>query len=395
MTEALSAPSVARRRAGVVRRVVAAALALAAVAVTPARADALLDEVVEFAGTVFFLEVDAPGVVVAAVRDGDSAVFGFGETRAGNGVAPDGDTVLRIGSITKAFAGTMLAHAVAASEVGFTDPVAPLLPGALGEAAAGRQPIRLVDLATHAGGLPREVPHAQGPADDPFAPITHDVFAAWLADTPLLFRPGSAMLYSNFGFDLLSAALATAGGKPYETLFRERIAGPLGMADTGFAVDAAMAGRLMSGHGFDGAPLPEVPSGAVITGSGGLRSTANDMVRWMRWHLAGAAAADMDREVRFLDHAVYVRRDGLATVSGLDESGRMDGMGLGWVAMNATAERPFMLQKAGALQGQMSYLAFAPEHGVGVFVSMNRFDFSAAYAMAGFVNQLVVELAGG
>ncbi|WP_127595626.1 D-alanyl-D-alanine-carboxypeptidase/endopeptidase AmpH [Nitratireductor alexandrii] len=377
------------------RQLAAALLAssVAGFAATPAAAGPLLDETVSFAAEIFFLDVDVPGVVVAAVKDGETTVVGLGETRKGNGRTPTGDTVLRIGSITKAFAGAMLAHAVAAGEAGFTDPVAPLLPDALGAAAAKRQPIRLIDLATHAGGLPREVPRAPGPDSDPFSTITDDAFATWLDGNDLLFRPGSAVLYSNFGFDLLSAALAGAGKKLYPQLLAERVTGPLGMVDTRFELAGDMAERLMSGHGFDGAPLPDVPSGAVITGSGGLRSTANDMLRWLQWHLDDTADGAA-REARFLDHAVYLRRDGLATVVGMDESGRMDGMGLGWVAMNATAQRPFVLQKAGALQGQMSYLAFAPEKQVGIFVSMNKFDFSAAYAMAAFANQLLVELAG-
>ncbi len=369
------------------------ALSVAGLSATSATADPLLDETVSFAAEIFFLDVDVPGVVVAAVKDGESTVVGLGETRKGNGVTPGGDTVLRIGSITKAFTGAMLAHAAAAGEAGFTDPVAPLLPGALGAAAAKRPAISLVDLATHAGGLPREVPRTPGPDADPFSTITDDAFASWLQDNALLFRPGSAVLYSNFGFDLLSAALATAGKKPYPQLLAERVTGPLGMADTRFDLAGDMADRLMSGHGFDGAPLPDVPSGAVITGSGGLRSTANDLLRWLQWHL-DAAADGPSREARFLDHGVYVQRDGLETVVGMDESGRMDGMGLAWVAMNATGQRPFILQKAGGLQGQMSYLAFAPEKRVGIFVSMNKFDFSAAYAMAAFGNQLLVQLAG-
>lgn len=367
------------------------AMAVAAVLPASLRADALLDQAVEFGGTIFFLDVGVPGVVVGAVHEGETSVAGFGETQRGNGIEPDGDTVLRIGSITKVFAGEMLAHGVARGEVGFTDPVAPLLPGRLGEAAAEHPPIRLVDLATHAGGLPREVTHPEGSDDDPFGPITHAAFADWLEDNALLFEPGRAIAYSNFGFDLLSAALSTAGDVPYPTLLRDRITGPLDMQDTGFEITDAMSGRLMSGHGFDGAPLPEVPSGDVITGSGGLRTTTNDMLKWIGWHLDRES---MPAEVRFLDHAVYVQREGMEMVQSMDESGHMDAMGLGWVVMNPTADRPFILQKAGALQGQMSYVAMAPEQGTAVFVTMNQFDFAAAYAMADFANGLLLEITG-
>ncbi len=356
-----------------------------------AHADALLDEAVAFNGTILHLQSDAPGLILGAVRGGETSIMGFGETQLGNGITPDADTILRIGSITKVFAGEMLAHAVARGEVGFTDPVGGYLHGRLGEAVAKHPPIRLIDLVTHSAGLPREVPRAESPPEDPFATITHDAFAKWLETEQLQFEPGSSIAYSNFGFDLLSAALSDAGGMPYADLLDERITRPLDMTDTGFDLIEATADRLMTGHAPDGSPLPDVPSGSVITGSGGLRSTASDLLRWMQWHLDHGGP---DKEVRFLDHAVYVQRDGMKTVLAMDESGRMDAMGLGWVAMASGAERPFVLQKAGALQGQMSYIAFAPEHGTAVFVSMNQFDFASAYAMTELANGLLANLSG-
>lgn len=248
-----------------------------------ARADAVLDEAVAFNGTILHLQVEAPGLVLGAVKDGEISVVGFGETRQGNGVAPDGDTVLRIGSITKVFTGEMLAHAVARGEAGLADPVGGYLDGRLGQAVAEHPAIRLIDLATHgrrvaARGTPR-----RQPPDDPFATITPDAFAEWLETNPLLFTPGRSISYSNFGFDLLSAALSTAGNSPYADLLAERITSPLGMADTGFELNEGMADRLMTGHAPDGTPVPDVPTGEVITGSGGLRSTANDLLRWMQW----------------------------------------------------------------------------------------------------------------
>ena len=45
------------------------------------------------------------------------------------------------------------------------------------------------------------------------------------------------------GFDLLGAALAEARGRPYADLLRERITGPLGMADTTLAPSAEQCAR--------------------------------------------------------------------------------------------------------------------------------------------------------
>ena len=147
----------------------------------------------------------------------------------------------------------------------------------------------------------------------------------------------------------------------------------------------------MQGHGFDGKPLPEVPTGEVIVGSGGLYSTPKDLLRWMQWHLDRRSTKDA--EIRMLDHAAYLVRDGLNAVQGMDESGHMDAMSLGWVVMMPEGNRPLILQKAGGLQGTFSYIAFAPTRGVAAFVAINTFDFSAAMGMAEAVNQMIATLA--
>jgi D-alanyl-D-alanine-carboxypeptidase/D-alanyl-D-alanine-endopeptidase len=45
----------------------------------------------------------------------------------------------------------------------------------------------------------------------------------------LLFAPGTGILYSNFGFDLLAQALANAAGKTYADLLKERVLDPAGL----------------------------------------------------------------------------------------------------------------------------------------------------------------------
>jgi serine-type D-Ala-D-Ala carboxypeptidase/endopeptidase len=363
---------------------------MARIGVRAGRADPLLDEIVDFAGQIFFIETKVPGLVIGAVRNGEVSVRGFGE-RAGPGSAPpDGETLLRIGSVTKAFTGEVLAHMTAAGTVQLTDPLVKLAPDFTGASDPDVQRIRLLDLATHAGGLPRELPHEPGSDADPFAPITRDGFAAWLKKERLMFAPGRSVLYSNFGFDLLAIALSEAAKRPYPDLLRDTITGPLAMKDTGFTLTDEQKGRLMRGHGFDGALMPIVPTGSTIVGSGGLYSTPNDLLRWMRWHLDrfGADGA----EARVLDHALYVMRDGLEVASGMDESGHMDGLGLAWIGMMAEKDTPFVLQKSGGLQGTFSYVAFAPTRGVAVFIAINKFDFAAGLQMGKFANELLASL---
>lgn len=212
-----------------------------------------------------------------------------------------------------------------------------------------------------------------------------------LKDQELLFAPGTGLHYSNYAFDLLGEALSNSAGKPYAQLLQERVFAPAGLRDTTVRLSDAQKARLFQGHAPDGKAYPLTDVSDMQAAASGLFSTPNDMVRWLKWHLDRFGREEA--EMRTLDHAAYRARDGLDPVSGLDESGHMDAMGLGWVVMNPQAARPLILQKAGGRQGTLSYIAFSPARGVGVFISINKFDFTAGSSMPAFANELISQLA--
>jgi serine-type D-Ala-D-Ala carboxypeptidase/endopeptidase len=353
--------------------------------------DRLLQEAVEFTGAVLFLEHKVPGLVIGAIRGPERAVSGFGETRKGTGASPGEQTMLRIGSVTKAFTGEVLASLVAGDTVKLTDPLEKHLGWKVSVPTLEAKVVRLIDLATHSAGFPREVPHGPGPADDPFSTITEDSFKTSLGRDRLLFAPGTGALYSNMGFDLLAAALAGASGRSYADLLRERITAPLRMNDTVFSLTPDQRTRLMQGHDFEGKPLPDVPTGSIIVGSGGLYSSVSDILTWLQWHVD--RSSNQGAEMRLIAHATWLVRDGLMPVYGFDESGKMDGVALAWIVMMPQGNRPLILQKAGGLQGIFCYAAFSPTRGVGALIVINQFNFGAAMAMATAVNELIANLA--
>jgi len=353
--------------------------------------DKLLEETVGFAGEILFLQSHVPALVIGAVHGGKTAVFGFGETSDGSGKPPDRHTMLRVGSLTKAFTGQVLASLVADGTVEFTDRLQDRLGWNVKIPSRDGHQIRLIHLATHTSGLPREVEREPGPPEAPFSTLTPEAYRKALDSDPLIFAPGTGALYSNFAFDVLSAALSHAAGMPYDKLLERRVLDPAGLKDTVLSLRAGDHARLLQGHNFDGKPLPDVKTPMIAGGASGIYSTPDDILRWLSWHLD--RFAPKNTEVRFLDHAAYIQRDGLNPVSGLDESGHMDAIGLGWIVMAPQVNRPLILQKAGGLQGVFTYTAFAPTRGVGVFVAISKFDFGAAMAMAGVVNQLIGDLA--
>jgi D-alanyl-D-alanine-carboxypeptidase/D-alanyl-D-alanine-endopeptidase len=163
------------------------------------------------------------------------------------------------------------------------------------------------------------------------------------------------------------------------------------MTSTTFNLAPGDEANAMQGHDFFGAPLPFVPTPVSIECAAGLHATAADMQKFMAWHLDRDAAEDT--EVRRMSHAAWLWRDGLTPLVGLDDAGEMAAMSLGWVVVAPEGTRPLILQKTGGLQGMFSYVAIAPERGVGVFTAMNAFSVGGFPLMVTTANNLIAELA--
>ncbi|WP_417583680.1 D-alanyl-D-alanine-carboxypeptidase/endopeptidase AmpH [Pelagibacterium sp.] len=366
------------------KHILAAATAALLVSSPALANDPLLDEMVGFTGQIFHLDTGVPGMVIAAVRNGESTVFGFGEVRTGSGIEPDGETQIGIGSITKSFTGLALARLAVRGDVALTEPAGPFLSVVDTLPGYDGKEIRLIDMATHRSGLARELEPRDG-----IERYSDASFAANLADSPLLFAPGEGMLYSNVAYDLLAMALAGASGMDYADLVQEKLLDPMGMTSTGYL--RPQGDNVMTGYDWNGVEMDPGEPVPNRFGASSLYATANDMVKYLHWNLD--RFDQIDAETRAISHAAWAIRDGLNPVAGMDESGHMDAMGLGWVIMMPEGDRPLIIQKAGGTDGVFSYLAFAPSRGVGVFISINQFDFSAATAMANVANQLIARLA--
>src|SRR5258707_9281299 len=168
-------------------------------ATTATSDDALLKEVVTFEGQILFLGMNVPGMIVAVVGKGESVVVGFGKRAEGAG-APDGDTIIRVGSISKVFTGQVFASLVADGTVRLTDRLQDRLGWPVKVPQRQGREITLLNLATHAAGLPREVERGRDPAKPDF--VSRETYAAALPTQALLFPPGTGLHYSNYAFDL-------------------------------------------------------------------------------------------------------------------------------------------------------------------------------------------------
>jgi serine-type D-Ala-D-Ala carboxypeptidase/endopeptidase len=298
----------------------------------------------------------AAGLVVGLLENGETRIVAAGASDGPNRRPLDGATVFEIGSATKAFTGALLAEMVGRGEVRLDQPVAELLPKSVRMPARGESLITLVDLATHRSGLPR-LPSNLTRKDmaNPYADYTVDSLYAFLNAHTLARAPGERYEYSNLGMGLLGHALALRAHKSYETLLVERVLKPLGMDDTRITLTSAMKSRLAAGHNPEGAIVPnwDFPS---LAGAGALRSTANDMLRFL--------AANLDSNRSAINAALRLSHRPRHTGSGPTVH-----IGLAWHMLSASG--PEIVMHNGGTGGYRSFIGYDPEMGVAVVVLSN------------------------
>jgi D-alanyl-D-alanine-carboxypeptidase/D-alanyl-D-alanine-endopeptidase len=159
------------------------------------------------------------------------------------------------------------------------------LPPATKEQLKNPTHITFEHLVTHTSGLP-VLPDNIQPADElnPYADYSFKQIFAFLKDHKLRRDPGEYE-YSNFGMGLLGVLLASREKSTYEELLIERIAKPCGMGDTSIKLSKKQRERLAVPYDATLQPTKnwDVPT---LAGAGGIRSTTNDMLKFVAANLA-------------------------------------------------------------------------------------------------------------
>ncbi|MFW3168627.1 serine hydrolase domain-containing protein [Geodermatophilus sp. CPCC 206100] len=201
-----------------------------------------------------------PGYVAAVRHRGDTQVLTGGTTAFGGSAPVRPDTLFRLASLTKPFAGALALALVEDGVLALDDPVARWLPelaaprvlrdraGPLEDTVAAERPITVRHLLCGTpgfGGVPGGGPLARAIDESQIGPsawgppVAPEEYLRRLAALPLAAQPGEVWLY-HLASDVLGILLSRATGRPVSQLLAERVTGPLGLRDTGFrAPDAA------------------------------------------------------------------------------------------------------------------------------------------------------------
>jgi CubicO group peptidase (beta-lactamase class C family)/D-alanyl-D-alanine dipeptidase len=304
-------------------------------------------------------EVAAKGLgsLSIALVDGDRVVWsaGFGEERPG--VPADGDTVYRVGSVSKLFTDLALMQLVERGKADLDAPVAALLPD-----FAPRNPfggtITLRQLTAHRAGLVREPP-AGHYFDDSGVTLAQTVDS--LNDTALVCAPGTRTKYSNAGIAVIGRALERHYGAPYAELMHARVLAPLGLDGAAFTATPAIRARLATARmwTYDGrsAPAPLFELGMAPAGS--LYASMHELARFLRVLFADGRGPD----------GALLRPETLASMwtPALGADGRPTRYGIGFAVDELDGRR--RCGHGGAIYGYATTLSFLPDERLGVAVA--------------------------
>lgn len=334
-----------------------------------------------------FYNTKASAMAIVAIDANQRMFVSRGSVRPGSQQPPQKDSLIRVASLTKLMTSQLMVKLAEEGRLQLDDPLSKYAPPGSRVPSFDGQPIRLINLATHTSALPREQPGGKA-VRAVFTWPTYSQRWNWLRSAQLKWAPGERAGYSNLAFDLLGDALARAGGKPYPTLFREKITRPLGMKDTTFTPSPDQCGRLIIPAK---SPSPCDNSLAAI-GSGGVYSTPDDMGRWMQQFLSSDVHTRSPQADR-LQTMIY-QRSQLTKVDGMDVPGRADALGMGWVYMAPHDGRPGIIEKTGGGGGFITYMAMVPQYSVGVFIVVARSAETRFTPMSDGANNLLTELIG-
>ncbi len=200
-----------------------------------------------------------------------------------NRISPN--SAFEIGSVTKTMAAALLADLILQGKASLDDPISKYLPkDAVVPNFEGR-PILLKHIVTHTSGLP-VVPDFSSALNEnnPYANIDEASLLKTLSQAKLKRAPGSEFEYSNFAMMLLTSMIANRAGADFETLLQTRLFAPAGMKNSYVNLKPTSA-SIVQGHTPNTQTTPAWTFKTNTAGVGGVRSTLDDMVRYVQAQL--------------------------------------------------------------------------------------------------------------
>ncbi|XP_065903520.1 putative beta-lactamase-like 1 [Dysidea avara] len=243
-----------------------------------------LNNIFQYITEVLYDNETAPGLVARiSYRDTDllSVAYGVKDKKKPD-VKPDGDTIFRIGSLSKVFVVLMLFQLFDRGEVkALDDPITDYCPSfSMHNPFDDDNVITLRQMASQLSGLPQYPPCQPDFLLGKFCPDTTANMIKKLSEQYVVRPTYTRPIYSNTAYALLAHCLIEKLHPllTYESYVQKYILEPLNMTNTGFTLTERIRSTMAVGYNADGSKAPLYDLGWAGP-SGQMYSTVNDLMK--------------------------------------------------------------------------------------------------------------------
>lgn len=307
-----------------------------------------------------------PGVALAIVSSTDILELQtYGVRNVQEPVAVDSDTVFRIASVSKTFAGTVASQLVSSNISTWDEPISAILPYNIGTDIATQQ-MTLRHVLSHTTGL---MPHAFSNMLD--AGVAYDKIQEKFHEIPTVCPPGQCYGYQNVVFSLVADVVQASLRTSYDDFVVENIFLPLGMTRASMGYEAFRDNPNASAphqYGRGGWRLSSVNTAYYTTGpAAGVNATILDMVRWAQANLGGYPEV-LPHSLLEMQHTPVVE-----TPRGnyFNRWPKVENAwyGLGWRILDYDGMR--VIHHGGGVRGYRSEIVLVPAYDIALIVMFN------------------------
>jgi len=344
-----------------------------------------INSIVKKAAGSFMKDPTQVGLSIGIIKDGVTFSFHFGTTEKGRDLLPTDNTIYELGSVSKTFTGTLLAHAVIDGKLNLEDDIRKYLPDSYSNLQCNGHPIKIMHLANHTSGLPLLLPELSGlfqyPEDSMPSVITRlyrnytlDSFWSDLHKIEIKNEPGYNVNYSNAGAQLAGFILARAYNRPFRSLLKEYITKRLKMTHTDVTFKENRIEEFFAkGYNSKGTTMPYNHTLSILQPAGGICSSVKGMLKYIKMHLNEKNAA-----VNLCHRATLI--NGKFSPSGL------------FCEIDKSAGHDLMIWHSGATFGFSSYWAVYPGRNFGIILMSNEYDRYSLQKLTYVANSIVKQV---
>ncbi len=308
-----------------------------------------------------------PGSAVAIVTpDKVLHLQTWGKRKADANALVTSNSLFRIASMSKTFAGAAATLVVDSQRVDWDTRMSDIFPRLhLGNGRSYRE-ITLKQVASHSTGL---MPHSYSNLLDDG--VDYAAIKPRFADIPAVCKPGTCYGYQNVVFSLIADVVEESTGDDYAGFLEQQLFKPLGMTTASVGLepysasrDATSPHRKVRGTWRATSTNPAYYSAAPAAG---INAGVFDMALWLRANLGGFP------EVLAPDFLAELHNPVIETPRG-NYFNRWEGLqkayyGIGWRVFDIDGVR--VVHHGGGVRGYRSEMAFIPEAGIGMVLLFN------------------------